>query len=56
MCQHVMAPIKDKEISLAAFAIISELKSRSPEDVLSTLLCESDKVLTKIIELAQDID
>jgi len=37
-------------------AIISHFKSKYPEDVLTTLLCQSDKVLSKIIDIAQSID
>jgi hypothetical protein len=37
-------------------AIISHFKSKHPEDVLTTLLCQSDKLLSKIIDIAQSID
>ena len=37
-------------------AIISQFKSRYQEDVLTALLCQNDKTLTRIIELADSID
>lgn len=57
MCQHVeQSTIKEKEVSLAALAIISQLKSRYPDEVLTALLYQSDKSLSKILELAESID
>lgn len=57
MCHHIStSPAREKDISLASLAIISELKSTYPDDVLATLLCQSDKTLTKIIEIAESID
>jgi len=41
---------------LAALTIIAHLKSKQPDSVLTTLLCQSDKVLSKIIDLAESID
>ena len=37
-------------------AVISHLKSSYPDEVLTALLCQSDKTLTKIIGLAETID
>jgi hypothetical protein len=57
MCQHIEhSTIKEKEMSLAALAIISQLKSKYPDEVLTALLCQSDKSLSKILDLADSID
>jgi hypothetical protein len=57
MCEHIVnGGGRDREVGLAALAVISHLKSRYPDDVLTTLLCQSDKVLSKIIEMADSID
>ena len=57
MCQHIATSTKrDKDIALAALAVISQFKSRYSEDVLMALLCQNDKTLTTIIELADTID
>lgn len=57
MCHHISSSwSREKDINLASLAIISQLKSSYPEDVLTTLLCQTDKTLTKIIEIAESID
>lgn len=41
---------------MAALAIISQLKSKYPDEVLTALLCQSDKSLSRILQLAESID
>ena len=50
MCQHIStSPNKDKELPLAALAVISQFKSKYPDEVLTALICQNDKTLTRII-------
>lgn len=57
MCQHFSDPSsKEKDIHLAALAVLSQLKSAYPSEVLTTLLSQNDKTLTKIIQIAESID
>jgi hypothetical protein len=57
MCFHITScPPREKDIVLAALAVISQLKSYYPSEVLTTLLCQNDKTLSKIIEVAESID
>ena len=50
ICQHITTSTnRDKDLALASLAIISQFKSKYPEDVLTALLCQNDKTLTKII-------
>lgn len=57
MCQLIeQANPRERDTCLAALAVISHLKSRMPDEVLTTLLCQKDKLLTKIIDLAASVD
>ena len=57
ICLHIRnSATREREIQLAALAIISQLRSKYHEDVLTALLCQDDRTLSKIIELAESID